>query len=151
MEAGVERDVFVLAGVEASQLHGAFDGFGASVAEKGFGQALRRDVRELFGQIGDRFHVINVRGTVDQLFHLRLGGSDNLGIAMSGVHHRDAGETVEILAAVLVGHNRTAGPVNHNRHNRLHEAGHYVVFVFLDSVGHGDQIFLCVPSCPLGG
>ncbi len=49
VKAGVERDVFVLAGVEAGQLHGAFDGFGSAVAEESFGQALRGDLRDLFG------------------------------------------------------------------------------------------------------
>src|SRR5579872_4624363 len=45
VKAGVERNVFVLAGVEAGQLHGAFDGFGSAVTEEGFGQALRSDLR----------------------------------------------------------------------------------------------------------
>ena len=70
VKAGVERDVFVLAGVEAGQLHGAFDGFGAAVAEEGLGQAFGRDLRDLFCEVRDRFYVIDVRGAVDQLVHL---------------------------------------------------------------------------------
>ena len=55
---------------------------------------------------------------------------------MSGVHHRDAGEAVEIVAAVFVGDRGAAGMVDDNGNDLLHEAGHYVVFVFLDGVGH---------------
>ena len=74
----MERDEFVLAGVEAGQLHGAFDGFGAAVAEECLGQSAGGDVGNLFGQIGDRLHVVDVRRTVDQLVHLRFGGGDDV-------------------------------------------------------------------------
>ena len=86
VKAGVERDVFVLAGVEPGQLHGAFDGFSAAVAEESFGQALGGDVGNLFGEIGYRFYVIDVGRTVDQFVHLCFGGGDYLGIAVSGVN-----------------------------------------------------------------
>ena len=78
VKAGMERDELVLAGVEAGQLHGTFDGFGAAVAKKSFGQSTRSNVGDLFGQIGDRLHMINVRRAVDQFVHLRFGGGDHL-------------------------------------------------------------------------
>ena len=34
VKAGMQRDEFVFAGVEPRQLHGAFNGFGAAIAEK---------------------------------------------------------------------------------------------------------------------
>ena len=63
MKAAVQGDEFVLAGVEAGQLHGAFNGFGAAVAEESLGQAARSDLRDLFSKIGDRLHVIEIRGS----------------------------------------------------------------------------------------
>ena len=79
MKAGVERDEFVFAGVEPGQLHGAFDGFGAAVAEKCLGQTAGRDVGKLLRQIRHGLHVIDVGRAVDQLVHLRLGGRDHAG------------------------------------------------------------------------
>src|SRR5579872_2621102 len=76
VKAGVERDVFVLAGVEARQLHGTFNGFGSAVAEEGLGQALRGHVGNLFGKISDRLYVVDIRRAVDQLVHLGLSGGD---------------------------------------------------------------------------
>src|SRR5579863_2764649 len=49
VKAGVQRDVFVFAGVKAGQFHRAFDSFRASVAEEGFGQAFGCDLGDLFG------------------------------------------------------------------------------------------------------
>src|SRR6185369_7672350 len=136
VKAGVKCDEFVLAAVQAGQLHGAFNGFGAAVAEESFGEIAGSDVCNLFGKVGDRLHVIQVGGAVDQLIHLRLGSGNDLGIAMSSVHDRNSGEAVEILAAVHVGHDGAVGAIDHNRRNRLQKAGHNVVFVLLNSVGH---------------
>ena len=77
---------------------------------------------------------------MDQFVHLRLGGGDDLGIDVSGVDHRNAGEAVEIFAAVNVGDGDSARLVDHDRHDRLHEAGHYVIFIFLDRIGHSASI-----------
>ncbi len=46
-----------------------------------------RDLRNLFGEIGYRLHVVNIGRTVDQLVHLSFGGIDDFGITVSGVHH----------------------------------------------------------------
>ena len=132
----MERDEFVFSGVETGQLHGAFDSFGAAVAEESFCQSTRRDVAQFFREIGDGLHMINVGRAVDELVHLRFGGGDHPGLIVAGVDHRDAGEAVEILAAVDVSDFDAAGLIDHDRHDRLHEAGHHVVFVFLDCVGH---------------
>ncbi len=117
VKAGVERNEFVFAGVEPGQLHGAFDGFGAAVAEKCLGQAARRDVGKLLRQVRHRLHVIDVRRAVDKLVHLRLGRRDHAGIAVSGVDHRDAGKAIEIFASVDVGDGSATGFVDHNGHD----------------------------------
>src|SRR6185369_4446886 len=60
VKAGVKRNEFVFASVEAGQLHGAFDGFSAAVAEKCHGQAARCNVGKLLGEVRNRLHMINV-------------------------------------------------------------------------------------------
>ena len=117
VKAGVQRDEFMLPGVQTGQLHGAFDGFGAAVAEECFGQAAGRDVRQLFRQVGNRLHVIDVGRAVDKLVHLRLGGGDHAGIAVPGVNHGNAGKAIEIFAAVDIGDGNAAGLVDHNGHD----------------------------------
>ena len=117
VKAGMERNEFMFAGVEPRQLHGAFDGFGAAIAEKRFGQAAGRDVGELLRQVRNRLHVIDVGRAVDKLVHLRLGRRDHTGIAVPGVDHGDAGKAIKIFAAVDVGDGCAAGLVNHNGHD----------------------------------
>src|ERR1041385_2589957 len=103
------------------------------------------------GQISYGFNVINVRRAVDQFFHLRLGGGDNMRIAVAGIHYRDAGKAVEIFAAVDIGDGSAAGPVDHDRHDRLHEASHDVISVFLNRVSHESPRNLRRPGRPRPG
>ena len=124
----------MLSGVEPRQLHRAFDSFGAAVAEKCLGQADGRDVGDLFCEVRDRLHVIDVGRAVDKLVHLRLGRRDHAGIAVAGIDHGDTGEAIEIFAAIDVGDGNAAGLVDHDGHDGLHEARHYVVFVFLNGI-----------------
>ena len=60
VEAGVQRNVFVLSRVEARQLESAFNRLRAAVAEKSFGQAPGSDVSDFFRQISNRLRMINV-------------------------------------------------------------------------------------------
>ena len=84
---------------------------------------------------------------MDKFVHLGFGGSDDLGIVVARVDNRDAGEAVEVLAAVDIGDGGAAGVVHDDGDYRLHEAGHYVVFVFLDGVRHESLlVFLCDTS-----
>src|SRR5580704_3622823 len=136
VKAGVESDELVLTGVKTRQLHGAFNGFCAAVAEESLGESARCDVRNLLGKIGNWLHVVDVGRAVDEFVHLGFGSGDDLWIIVSGVDHGDARETVEVLATVHVRDNGSAGVVDDDRHNRLHEAGHHIVFVFLDSIRH---------------
>ena len=55
---------------------------------------------------------------------------------MAGIDHRNSGEAVKILATRFVPDRAPGSTFNGNGRNRLHEAGHHVVFVFLDSVRH---------------
>src|SRR5580704_10567416 len=55
---------------------------------------------------------------------------------MPGINYGNAGKAIEIFAPVNVGNDGTAGFVDNDWHNRLHEAGYHIVFVFLDGVGH---------------
>ena len=71
-----------------------------------------------------------------QLVHLRLGGGDNFGIAVAGVHHRDSCEAVEIFFARGVVDDAASGALDHDWLNGLHEAGDDVVVVLLDGVAH---------------
>src|SRR5882762_2044711 len=98
----MQRNEFVFAGVEASQLHGAFNGFGAAIAEESFREPMRRDFGDLLGQIGHRLHVIEIGGAVDQLVDLRFSSSNYSRIVVAGVDHRYSRETVEVLTPVLV-------------------------------------------------
>src|SRR5580704_6142103 len=151
VKTGVESDELVLAGIEPRQLHGAFNGFGAAVAEESFGESAGSDVRDLLGEIGDGLHMVDIGRAVDKLVHLSFGGSDDLPIVVSGIDYGNAGKTIEVLAAVDIGDGSTAGVVNDNRDDRLHEAGHYVVFVFLDGVRHRCLRFFSVNLCVLCG
>jgi hypothetical protein len=117
MKTGVERDELVLAGVEPGQFHGALDGLGAAVAEKCLGQPTGCDLGNLFCEVGYRLHVINVGRTVDQLLHLCLRRRDDVGIAVAGVDHGDAGKAIEIFTAIDVSDDGAAGFVDHNRHD----------------------------------
>ena len=49
VKAGVEGDELMLAAVKPRELHGAFDGLRAAIAEKCFGQSARSDVGDLLG------------------------------------------------------------------------------------------------------
>ena len=97
-------------------------------------QAARHDLGDLLGEIGDGLRVINVRCAMDQLVHLLLRGGDDLRIAVAGVDHRNAGEAVKILAAGDVGDDGALALSITMGDDRLHEAGHDVVFIFLDGV-----------------
>src|SRR5450755_1440618 len=134
VETCMEGDEFVFSSMETRQLHRTFNGFGAAVAEKRFGQTARRDVGKLLRQVGDRLHVINVRRAVDEFIHLRLGCRDHVVIAVARSDHRDAREAIEIFATVDVGDGSATGLVDNDGHDRLHEASHYIVFVFLNGV-----------------
>src|SRR3954447_23762126 len=80
--------------------------------------------------------MVKIRRTMDEFFHLRLGGGNYARMVMTGVDDGDPGKTVEVLAAIFVPHFDAAGVIDDDRRNRLYKAGHYVVFVFLDRVGH---------------
>src|SRR5581483_3946851 len=132
--------------IQARELHSAFYSFGTAISEKSLRQAAGRNVGDLLGEIRNWLCMIDVRGAMDQLVHLRLSGGDDLRIVMPSIDDGDAREAVKIFTAVLVGHDSTTRFIDHDRHNRLHKAGHYIIFVFLNRIGHE---FLSAPLCSL--
>src|SRR5260370_41157735 len=105
VKPSVQRDEFVLAGEKAGELERAFVRFGAAIAEESLRLAVRRversvlsrnDVRDFLSQVGDGLHVIEIRGAVDQLVHLRFRRRDDLGVAMARVDDGDARAAVKI-------------------------------------------------------
>src|SRR5215471_9199733 len=87
VKAGLESDEFVLAAIEASKFHGAFNRLRPAVAEKSLGESVRCYLRNLLRQIGDRFRMVQIRRAMNQLVHLPFGGSDDSGMVVSGVYH----------------------------------------------------------------
>ena len=103
MEAGVQRNVFVLSRVEACQLESAFNRLGPAVAEKSLSQPARSDMSDFLRKISNRLRVINVRGAVDQFFDLRFGGGNHIGITVPGIDNRNSGKAVEVVPAINIG------------------------------------------------
>jgi len=73
---------------------------------------------------------------VYQLVDLRLGSRNHSRIVMAGVDVGDSGEAVQVFAPIFIPDFGAAGAVNDDRSQGLHEAGHYLVSIFLDSVRH---------------
>src|SRR5437868_12483614 len=148
VKAGVQRDKFVLASVETRELHCAFDRLGAAVSEKGLGEPVGGNLCDLFGEVGNRLHMVEIRRAVHQLIELRLRRCNHARMVMPGVHHRNSRKAVEILSALIVPDGCAAGMIDHDWRNRFQEAGHHVVFVFLNSVRHEClSAFLREPWC----
>jgi hypothetical protein len=66
-----QRDDFVIAGVDPSELDGSLIGLGAAVREEALRDLSRSDLRDLFRQRDDSF-VRKESGSVLQLVNLRL-------------------------------------------------------------------------------
>jgi len=73
---------------------------------------------------------------VDELVHLRFGGGDDLGVAVSRVDDGDAGEAVEVVFAGGVVNDATFSAGDDDGLHGFHEAGDDIVFVLLDGVAH---------------
>ena len=69
-----------------------------------------------------------------QFFHLSFCGSNHLRIAVPGVHDRNAGKTINIVAAMDISYDGTAGLIHDDRCNRLQETGDNVIFVLLECI-----------------
>jgi hypothetical protein len=140
VEGHLKGQELVPAGVETRQLHGALDRLGAAVGEERLAQTpAGSDTRDRLGQVGDRLHVVHVRRAVDELVHLLARGRHYLGVVVACVHDRDAGEAVDVFAAVLVPDQRAAGAIDRDRLH-LDEARHHVVLIAADGVVHGGAI-----------
>src|SRR6266567_4208640 len=90
VKAAVQSYEFMLAGVEAGELHCAFDGFCAAVAKKRLSQSAWSDLGNLLCKVRDRLHVIQIRAAVDQFVHLRFGGGNHTRIIVARVDHGDS-------------------------------------------------------------
>ena len=119
------------AAVALGEAHGALVGLGAGVAEEALLQVAGRDLGETLRELGRRRHVVGVGAGVHQLVGLRLGGLDDLAVAVAGVGHGDAGEAVDVLGAVLVPEDGALPVIHDDRLDALHEPGHDVVAVLL--------------------
>jgi hypothetical protein len=71
-----------------------------------------------------------------QLVHLRFCGGDHVRVAMPGVDDGDAREAIQIFPAVDIRYGGATGFIDDDGCDRFEEAGHHIVFVFLDSVEH---------------
>ena len=110
VEAPVEGDELVALGGVARQLDGAFDGFGAGIAEVNFlGFGAGRDGGQFFRE-ARHVLVIEIRaGHVDQFGGLLLNRGDNFGMAMAGGANRNAcGEIEEHVAVDVFDHGAAA-------------------------------------------
>ena len=136
METAVQSNKFMFAGVQASEFERAFDGLSAAVPKKSFGETMRGNVGQFFGEVSEWLQVIEIRRAVDQFFHLLFGSADHFRIAMAGVDDGNSREAVKVLSSVDIRDGATRGAVDDDGRDRLEEAGHDVVFVFLDGVGH---------------
>jgi hypothetical protein len=136
VETAVQSNKFMFAGVQASQFERAFNSLSAAVPKKRLGETTRSNVGQLFGKVSDWLHVIEIRRGVDQLFHLLFGSADHFRIAMAGVDDGNSREAVKVLSSVDIRDGATRGAVDDDGRDRLEEAGHDVVFVFLEGVGH---------------
>ena len=131
MEARLDGEELALAAEALGEPEGAFDGLGAAVAEEGLLQFAGGDLGELLGQGADAGHVVDVRAGVHELVCLGLGGLEDLGVVVTSVGHRDAGEAVDVLGAVGVVEVRPVTVVGHDRFHPLDEPGHDVVAVLV--------------------
>src|SRR5579862_2261709 len=64
---------------------------------------------------------------------------------MARVYDRNACEAVKVFATVLIRDRRSFRVINNDGNHRLHEAGHYIVFVLLDRI-HKNPSLLAVRS-----
>ena len=103
MEASQEGDKPVTLRVVACHLHGRFHGFRAGVAEiNALGEIARRDPGQLFGELSEQ-RVIEIRSRhVNQRGRLLLDGAHNVGMAMAGGCHGDAGTEIKKGVAIDV-------------------------------------------------
>ena len=71
-----------------------------------------------------------------QLVHLRLRRRNDIRIAVSGIHHRNSGKTIQIFTSIDVGDHRATGFLNHDGYDLLYEPGHDVVSVLPHRIVH---------------
>ena len=111
-----ERNDVLALGVIAGQLEGALDRLRAGVAVVNFvGSGHGRDLRQALRQC-DHVLVIKIRPRhVDQLGRLLLNGGDDVGMAMAGRGHGDAGGEIIELVAVDVSDDDAAATLGHQR------------------------------------
>ena len=75
------------------------------------------------------------KAQMDKLI-LRLGRGHDPRVAVSGIHHRNPTDRVPDSRPLSICDDGSAGFLDHDRRNRLFEAGHHIVAVFLDGVRH---------------
>ena len=97
-------------------------------------QAAGGDLGQALAEAADDRDVVDVGRRVDHLVHLRLGGGDHLRVPVSGVDDGDAGETVDVLGAVLIPDGRPFGLADRDRLDRGDERGGHVVPIALDGL-----------------
>ncbi len=118
--ASVERaekgDDLLSLGVIAREFQGAFDGFGSGVSVINFVWALHgRDRRQALGEGHERLVIKIGTRHVDQFAGLLLNGGDDVGMAMSGGGHGDAGGEIEELVAIDIFDDNAASALGHER------------------------------------
>src|SRR5205814_7366089 len=99
VKTGMKGNELVLAAIKPCQLQCPFNGFRAAIAEECLREAGWRNLRDLFGEISDWLHMVQVGCAVYELLHLRLCGCDHPSVIMTGVDHRNSGKAVKILTA----------------------------------------------------
>jgi hypothetical protein len=103
VEGAQEGDEPVAAGGIARQLHGAFDGFRARIAERNAPlHAARRQRAELLRQIHQGLVIEIGPRHVDQAAGLLADGFHHARMAVAGGHHGDAGVEIQETVAVHV-------------------------------------------------
>ena len=129
-----QRDELAPPGRGLGQAHGCLDALGAGICEEGLLQSTRADICQFLGGFGHDRHVVDVRGSVDDLLELLLDRGDHPGMAMPGVIDRDPGEAIQVLGAVDVPDCRAFRPVYHDRFEGGHETGRHELLVTRDGL-----------------
>ena len=125
------------------QAHRAFVGLGPAAAEERLLQPARGDLGELLRQVCHRGRVVDVGAAVHQQVHLRLGGRDDLGVAVPRVDHRDARKKVRVDLPVVPGDGAALGAGDRHRFHRLHERGIDVFLVFFSRIHRECSLLTC--------
>ena len=114
MKGAVKCHNLVLAGVEARDLHGRFDGLRTRGEHNCAGEVRWRDLYKLLGKLRAPFIQKVVR--VDRLRCLFLHNSHEAWVAVSGVCNEHTASEVQERVVVHVGGPDAFGMLPHNRH-----------------------------------